>query len=448
MVNNSQLTPTQKIKALREATNCTQKDLAVVLSCARTKVTRVEQGHWDYSDEDITAAKKFFGVEKAPFTTKELTDFKERLYRWKDLIRNRQLDEARKNKDELMIITRLPFERDLNTLYRMFEIRLALTEAKVALAEEMLLAETPLIEEATEENQHHFNYNMGSLYIYKQNFKVALQYYLKARSLEASVPERDVILDFNLAICYSMLGKYTLAIGTVEEVYNLFDLNKSSIMRTYIYSTLAINYVFVGQATRAKRFLDKALSIALGITSKIHISAALHNYGCACLELKDYQEAINYFDRVFEYCEIGDRFYMENMYWKIYCLIQLKEVSKAKILLSETKPQTEGHEYYTLIFESLSHLLTINDDASIDFIEQKTIPYLIEKYEYYRVLSYCKVLENKFTIWINNGYKKRLAELIAVIRKITDEITFGEEVIFDEESICRHHIDTNDGNEF
>ena len=446
MVNNSQLTPTQKIKALREATNCTQKDLAAILGCARPTISRIENGDWDYSDADIAVAKKFFGVEKAPFTIKELKDFKERLYRWKDLIRNRQLDEARKNKNELMIITKLPFEQDLNTLYKMFEIRLVLAEANVALAEELLLSEKSLIEEATEENQHHFNYNMGSLYVFKGDFKIALQYYLKARSLEISVLEEDVFLNFNLAMCYSMLGKYTLAIGTIEEVYDLIDLNKGSRMQTYVNSLLAINYVFVGQATRAKRILDKALSVALSNTNKMYIGAALHNYGCACLELKNYQGAINYFDRVFEYHEIGDKFYMENMYWKVYCLIQLKEVPKAKMLLSETKPLTEGNEYYTLIFESLSHLLTINDDASIDFIEQKTIPYLIEKYEYYRALNYCKMLENKFTIWINNGYKKRLAELVAIIRKITDEITFGEEVIFDEERICGHHIDANDGN--
>ena len=432
-MNNAQLTPSQKIKALRKATNCMQKDLAAALGCGMPKISRIEKGYWNYSDEDIAVARKFFDVEKAPFTDKELTDFRERLYRWKDLIKNRQMDEARKNQSDLVIITKLPFERDLNTLYRMFEIRLVLAEADVASAEERLLSEAPLIEEATKENQHHFNYNMGSLYIYKQDFKIALQYYLKAHSLETYVLEKDVALDFNLAMCYSMLGKYSLAVGTIEEVYDSFDYNKTGVMQAYLNSVLAINYVRVGQIKRAKRLLDKSISKAFDINSKVHIGAALHNYGCACKKAKEYKEAIDYFDQAFKYYEISDEPYLENMYWKIYCLLQLKETPKAKVLLHQTKPLVEGDAHLSLIFESLSHLITINDEASMDFIEKKTIPHLVEKYEYYRALDYCQVLENKFTIRINNGYKKRLMELKDIIFKMTNEIAFGEEVVFDEE---------------
>jgi len=328
----------------------------------------------------------------------------------------------------------------------MFEIRLVLAEADVASAEERLLSEAPLIEEATKENQHHFNYNMGSLYIYKQDFKIALQYYLKAHSLETYVLEKDVALDFNLAMCYSMLGKYSLAVGTIEEVYDSFDYNKTGVMQAYLNSVLAINYVRVGQIKRAKRLLDKSLSRAFDINSKVYIGTALHNYGCACKKAKEYKEAIDYFDQAFKYYEISDKLYFENMYWKIYCLIQLKETPKAKVLLHQTEPLVEEDAHLSLIFESLSHLITINDGVSINFIEKKTIPHLVEKYEYYRALDYCQVLENKFTIWINNGYKRRLMELKDIILKMTNEIAFGEEVVFDEEKAHGHHIGSDDGN--
>jgi len=439
MVNHAQLTPSQKIKALRESANCMQQDLAVVLGCTKFKISKVENGVFEYNKEDIAAAKKFFGVEKAPFTDKELMEFKQQLYNWKNLIRNGPTNEARKIQNDLAIITQLPFEPDLNTLYRMFEIRLVLAEENIALAEKMLLSEASLIEEATEENKHYFYHNMGSLYYYKVDIKTALQYYLKARSFETYVFKKDDSLNINMAFCYTGLGKYTLAIGTIVEVYDLIELNKSSVMRTYIQNTLAINYVNVGQVTRAKRILDKALSEAMGIDGKLHIGFILHNYGCACLKSKEYQEAIDYFNRTNEYVEIGDKFYIENMYWKIYCLIELKEVANAKVLLSEMKPLIEGSEHYSLNFESLSHLLTINDDASLEFIEKKTIPYLIEKYEYFRALDYCYMLVNKFTKRINKGYKKRLVKLKEVILKITEEMLFGEEVISNEDGAYEHY---------
>jgi len=445
MGSHEQLTPSEKIQRLRTAANYTQLDLAEALGCTKSKVSRVENDKWGYSDEDIAAAKQFFGIDNAPLTDKELIDFKQRLYGWKNLIKNRQTEEARRYQSDLAVIKKLPFEPELSTLYRMFEIRLVLTEANVALAEEMLLSEAPLIEGASKENRHFFNYNMGSLYFWKWDFKTALQYYLNARSLEAYVLEKDASLDLNLAICYGMRGKYTLAIGTIEGVYDLFNYNKTSIMHTYVNSILAINYVRIGQVTRAKRLLDKSLSVTFGNEGKVQLGNALHNYGCACKKSKEYQEAISYFDQAFEYFETGDKFYMENMYWKIYCLIQLKDIPKVKVLLAKIRPLSEGNEHYLIIFESLSHLLTINDEASIDFIEKKTIPYLMEKYEYFRIFDYCDVLEKKFTIRINNGYKKRLLDLKEIILKITKEITFGEEVTFDEEKTCGHYIDTNDG---
>jgi len=329
----------------------------------------------------------------------------------------------------------------------MFEIRLVLTEANVAQAEKMLSSEAPLIEDATEENKYHFYHNMGSLYIYKWDFKTALQYYLKARSFESYVFKTDVALNINLAFCYSMLGKYALAIGTIEDIYDLMDYNNTSFMQAYVKNMLAINYVRIGQLTRAKKLLDDCVLEGQDIHSKIVNGNILHNHGCACKKSKDYQKAINYFDQANEYYDQGDKFYIENMYWKIYCLIELKEASKARVLLSEMKTYAEGNTHYSLIFESLSHLLTISDSASIEFIEKKTIPYLVEKYEYYRALDYCELLENKFTKW-GKGYKRRLLELTVIMHKMTSKMMFGEEMIFDEEKTYGNHIDSNDGNEF
>jgi len=447
MMNYEQLTPSQKIKVLRDASNCIQEDLAKALGCTKSKISRVENGDGEYNDDDIIAAKQFFGVDKAPFTEKELMNFKQLLYKWRDLIKNRRLVEARERQNDLAAINKLPFEPDLSMLYRMFEIKLILMEAfavktNVALAEEKLLAEASLIEDATKENQHHYYYNMGSLYIYKADFKISLEYYLKAQGLEPYVFEKDISLYVNIAQCYSMLGKYALAISMYEEAYPLLDHNRSSAARTYIDSSLAINYVRINKVPRAKRLLDKCLSEELGIDNKFHLGVAYHNYGCACWKSKDYEEAISYFDRADEYFEEGNQLYIENAYWKVRCLIHLKKNYEARMLISKAKSYIEGNEHGLLILDSLSHLLTINDEVSLDFIEMKTIPYLVEKYEYSRVLDYCYVLEDKFTKRINKGYKKRLVVLKEIILKITAEMLFGEDMIFNEEKTAGHSLDS------
>ena len=427
------LNPSQKIKNLREIKKYTQEALADALGCSKSKVSQVEKGEWEYSEDDIKAAKIFFGIENAPFTSSELMEFRQRLYKWRDYIKNGLIGDAKDFQKGLIVINQLPFEPDLNFLYRMFEIRLFIKELNIEAAENMLLADEANVEEASEEGKHHFYYNMGSMSILRRDFKTALQFYLKAREFEIYTLEKDLGLDLNLVLCYSELGKYTLAIGVIEKVYHKFDYNSTGAARAYLDSTLAINYVNIGQVARAKELLKKSIAEAKGITDKTHIGTILHNYGCACWRNGEYEEAIRYFDQadaeyvegVFNY----QREKLENMYWKIRCLIALKKSSKVRPLLDKAKSLVREweNEHYLMAFESLSHLLTITKDGSIEFIEKKTIPYFIKKYEYYRVLHYCELLESIFKRR-GAGYKTRALEMAVIIRDIINEITFGEEV--------------------
>jgi len=425
------MTPSQKVKELREFRKYTQEALAEALKCSKAKISMAESGECEYSEKDIKAAKEFFGVENAPFTDMESLDFRKRLYKWKDWIRNGHIDEARKNQKNLAVITKLPFEPDLNMLYRMFEIRMILKEGKVEQAEELLLSEEPHIENTNCENQHHFYYNMGSVYLYKHDFKKALSFYLRARDLEICALEKDVGLHLNLAMCYGKLGKYALAISTMEKETQEFDYNKTGVMRAYFNGTLAINYVRIGQVARAKQLLEHSLPEAMSINHSFFIYMSLHNYGCACYEAKEYKEAIEYFDRAFEVYKTVDNHYFENTYYKILCLISDKKKSRAKPLLSKAMSLAEENEFYSIAFESLSRLLTITQDESIDFIEQKTIPYFIEKHAYYKALSYCELLESIFKKR-GKGYKIRTLEMSSTVRDIIGNIMFGEEVLSDE----------------
>jgi len=424
----SMLSSSQKITMLRQERKARQEDLAAALGCTKSRISKIEKGEWDYSEEDIKAAKKFFGIEKAPFTEGELLVFKQHLYKLRDVIKNGLIEKAKEHQKDLKIIKELPFEADLQMLYRMFDIRLALKEMNVALAEEMLLAEKAGIENACGENRHHFYFNMGSLNFIRNDFKTALQYYLKARELEAFVLVKDVALLINLAICYSSLGKYALSISLREEAKHNYDFHNTNMLAAYSDSSLAINYVRIGQIAKAKQLLENCLLKAMGFGDKVFTGAILHNYACAHLKANEREKALEYFNQAFEYFNKGDRFYLESMYWKARCLIaDKKTLAKGKVLIAEAKSLAKENEHYTIAFESLAHSISLNDDKSLEYIEKKTIPYFIEKYEYFRVLHYCELLENLF-IKRGKGYKIRALEMTAIVRSIIKEIAFGEEV--------------------
>jgi len=427
MEYSRKMTPSQKIKELREHRKYTQEALASALKCSKSKVSKAEAGECEYSERDIKLAKAFFGVENAPFNDRERIEFKQRLYKWKHWIKNSHIDEARQFQKNVSAITKLPFEPTLNMLYRMFEIRLVLKEGKPDLAEEMLRIEETDIENASEENQHHFYYNLGSVYFYRYDLKNALFFYRKALDLEMYALEKDVGLHFNLAMCYGELGKYVLAITTIENAYHEFEYNMIGAAKSYMDSMLAINYVRIGQVSRAKQLLDRSLTEAMGSSNQFFTYLSLHNYGCACFEAKEYDRAIEYFDRVIEYFKAADRHRLEAMYYKFRCLVADKKTAIVKPLLYNAMSEVEGNEHYRLAFESLLHMATIKQDESMEFIEKKTIPYFIKERGYYKALDYCIMLESIYR-QRGKGYKTRALEVSSLIRNMAMEIAFGEGV--------------------
>jgi len=423
--NMTKLSIAQKFREIRKTKGLTQEDLANALGCSAAKISIVVSDKGQYTDDDIKTLRKFLDVEKAPLTDGELTNFKQRLYSWRDLTRNGLLTEARVWQKELTIITELPFEPDLNITYRMFEVRLNMRERNIDFAEEMLKADEALIDDMTDENKYHFYFNMGSIHTYKDDFKTALDYYLKAKSLENSVYEKDPSLYFNLAICYSELGKYVLVITTLEQARNSFDYNKTSVAWIYIDNMLAMNYSRMGYILTAKRLLEECLEDARKAGNSLRIGYALHNYGCTCWKAKEFDKAIEYFDKASEYFTKGsNKDYLENLYWKIRSLIDMKKTSASRALLQEARTIAGESDHYSLLFESLSHLLTINKDESLDFVENKTIPYMIDKHEYFRVLDYCGILEEVFEKR-GKGCVGRLAKIIKINRDIIGEMSLG-----------------------
>lgn len=423
---NGELTPSQKIRKLRKAGGFTQDDLAAVLKCTKSRISKIEKGDLEYSKEDIVALKKFLGVADAPLTDAELVDFKKRLYKWRDLIKNNLTEEARKTLECLSVITRLPFEPDLKAMYKMFEIRFMIKERDIKTAEKSLSAYECDVDRMTPENQYHFYHNAGSLYVYKQDFKSALRFYHKAQDLDMYVLEKDSSLHLNIAICYSNLGKCTLAISVLERVHYHFDYNIASVLRLYLDNVLALNYLRIGQINKAKQLFDRTLMEAKSFGDKIKTGHALHNYGCACWKAGEFSEAIDNFDKAFECFGKGDEDYLENLYWKIRCLIADKKPSKARVLLVEAKSLATNDEHYAMAFEALSHLLSISDDKSIEFIETKVIKYFIEKHLYFIAIDYCQILEDIFARR-GKGYKIRALEIAATVRQIMEEMAFSEE---------------------
>jgi len=412
------MTVEEKIRILRKSAKITQDAFAKVINREVRTIIRAENELESrcYSQEEIDAIREFLCLGNAPLTVQELATYKEQLYVWRERIKEELLDEARRLHAKLADITKLPFETELNALYKMIEVRLLLKLGDLDAASDILSEIAPSVEQYTKEIQYHYYYAKGSLGIYQRNFEDALESYLTARNLEVNEfeVEKEAALHFNIALCYSSYGMYFQAIASFERISNLFSYDRTSATGVIFENCLALDYIKIGHSNKGKEILYRVLARAKALENKIGIGHALHNLGFAYSspKEKEYEKALPYFKQAMSYYQEGDNFYLENLYYQIRCMIALKSHEYNTALLN-AKSKAETNEYYSMHFEFLHRLATTKEkEASMIYIEETAIPFLLDRYEYFKALDYCEELEMY--------YSKNEIKLSEIKKIITD----------------------------
>jgi len=395
MSKNDEMAVAEKIRIVREHMGISQNEISKVIDRKGGTISRIEKGLSEYTGEQLAAVRKFLGIEKIPILEGEEASYRTDLYVWRDTINARRIDEARKMHHRLSAINHLPFETELIFLFKMFEVHLLFHE-DVAKAEQALESARAFLDDVDDEGRFLFHFNIGSLNFRKKNYDIALQNFLMACDLQLDNSRMSIPMQYSISLCYSKLGMYFRSIVVTEKL--LFLCNDDDLTDFYWYrlrNHLAINYIHIGEAEKARYLLGECLNRANSNKNDIYIGYALHNLGYTYLKTKDLEKALDYFQKAFSHMKEGQGSYFENLYYEIYCLI-LMNSSLSKKRLSHAKAISSGNEYYELLFNSLAHLISLKEDASTQYIEQNTITALLNRHEYFRALEYCDLLMDIF----------------------------------------------------
>ncbi|MCL2573885.1 MAG: tetratricopeptide repeat protein [Defluviitaleaceae bacterium] len=395
MGRTKKLSIAEKTRAIRLAKHINQDDIATAIGRGVHTVIKTENGKRNYKEDELTAIRKYLHIEDIPLTDDELARFKGQLYVFRERIKEELLDEARKMQSRLAIITIYPFEPDLQMLYKTIEARLLLKDGEYDKAGDNLKLIKSQLEHTTDEVRYHYYYAMGSLCLYKRNHEEALGFYREAERVESSSFAEENSLDFNLAVCYFRFGMYLLSIASLERIYNSDNRGLTSATGITHDVTLGLNYMVMGHYDKAKKLFNEALVRAEDLNNKYRTGGILHNLGCIYYKTKKYEKATMFFERASMYVEQKSNEYIENLFYKTLCLIASKS-SESKLELSNAKLIAKGNEHYAFLLDSLSHIMTLKEKESRQYIEDVTIPYLLEKYKYFEVLIFYEELKRFF----------------------------------------------------
>jgi len=381
-------TTEEKFREIRIARGILQVDLAKTIGRCEHTVIRTEKGERKFTNKELEDGRKFLGVENFPLLEDELTRFRGQLYVFRERIKEEIFDTAHKMQSGLAVIDEFPFEPELILLYKTINARLLLKERNIDKAKEQLAYAEPFLAEVSNEVKYHYYYGMGSLNMYTKNHEDALRFYMLALNTES---QKELSLFLNLAICYARFGMYFLAVASLERIYPSSEHYITSSLRIIIDTSLALNYTRLGHHKKALELYLDAQVRAEFLESKTRLRQILHNLGCLYYKMGKHEEAIKNLDKAsLCYKEESDE-YLENLYFRILCLVATSS-SQCNSEIDHAIKLAKDNEHYLLLFGSLSHLVKPMEKKDAVYIEDEIIPYLSDRYYYFKVMIYYEIL--------------------------------------------------------
>jgi len=439
MRNNKTLPIGEKLKQVREARGMTQKEVAAVAMYSAPSISSIEAGRMDCEADGLLLVRKALNIEKMPLLESERKVFKDKLLIFCDLILDWKIEEAKEMQEELSDIEYLPFECELNTYYKLFECLLLLTENNFDEAAAILKTIAVNLQETDDEITYYYYYNMGILNSKTFNDEVAMEFFLKANRLIKSGYKGHEVLHYNTASCLMGLGFLVQSVSFLEKWHEMFSSEKSDrYIGLWIDELLARNYIRLNRFQDAQPLLEKCLKKAKTLNNKRYIGIIFYDYGLMYKTAGAGSSALEYLDKALE-CFKGDEInYLEALYLKVLCCVDMKYSTLCVKSIEEGKKLAKGNEMYTILFESAKHLTSLSNHKSTQYIEGIAIPYLVSNFSFYAALVYSETLRKYFEGKGDGSVKKALL-MSDVTRGIYERMLNGGDFTL-EFTIQVHHI--------
>jgi len=413
-----------KIKQIRVNKKINQNALAVAADTTSMTISRIERGVMECSLDILMAIKECIGIENAPLLEHELIVYRNRIWVWNDLITANRETEAMIMQNELSPILDLHFEHDLLSLYHMTEVRLLLKLKNFATAEKIMNNINPT--DTSTEVLHLYHRNLGSLYDASGDNQNAIKHYLKTLELVCEDIKPDAAIYLNIGIDYFNLGKILYAIKYLETAQREFNGDRSNGLGPSVNNWLARCYITLSEYHKANDLLNKSLAKAQSCNDEHVTCAVLINMGLLNDKTGDFKRSLDYYDQALSYSS-NKNHHLTALINKASLLVKMKKHEKCREVLEEVKVHANGNKTYTILFNMISHQMTLYDNDSVKYIEDVAIPYLrsSEGTIKFMALAQCRMLEAHYKK--KRSYAKALANA-AIARDIYEEMFLGDAV--------------------
>jgi len=411
----------EKLKAVREAQGLSLEKLGVEVNYTHGTLSRIENNKDEHVLEKLPVLRVALGITTVPLLDDERESFRTRLYIMYNLINDDEDEEAKKMQDKLSVIKLLTYEYEFNALYSLFCARLLLVDRKIEEAK-VLFAKVELgLNSASNEVLYHYYYMQGTLNVKLKNYKNAFNFYMNAHGVWREKYGNCIVLYYALAFCARMIGRVSHAISFLENAQRLHQSEQAGVPGWHIDNALASDYIHFGLIDKARKLQQRCLKDAKNSKNKYRIGLAYTNTAYLYDRSRDWQTALGYAEDALECFEKGTVDYLSALLGKGRALLGMGNVIACRELLIEAKKLAISNEDYLMRFEALSHLITISDKESLDYLETVTIPYFLGANQNMIALEFCEQVKEHYEKKKMEETKKAL-KIDAIMTRIYAEM--------------------------
>ncbi|MCL2527271.1 MAG: helix-turn-helix transcriptional regulator [Defluviitaleaceae bacterium] len=410
----------QKIKQVRVAKGLTQANVANDLNKGEMTIVRIEQGQTIPNAETLTKIKNILDIQHAPLLENELTVFKRQLWVWRALLQTNQTDKAIVMEEELSVIQDLPFEWDLSIMFQMIQSTRLLREGNITTVNEMIDNAKASYNEMSTDAKCLYHDACGDLESdkYYNNTTKSLEHYLKALEYKSPDTGEDICILLKIGRIYANMGKPFKAIEYLQPIQRSGEL--TNYLYAWIDGLLGGCYLLIGEYSKAKRLLENALRQARALVKSVYVAITLSDLALTNMMLGNIDEAQSLCEESMGMLKDTMPMYLISLSCMVRILLKKKQYKKAKEAIQEGKSLSKGQpELFAVVFESLGHLMNLNDDKSTKYLETVAIPFLQGTMQIFIAIEICNALEEHYK---KKNSKIKMLTIAAVSRDIYREM--------------------------
>jgi tetratricopeptide (TPR) repeat protein len=203
----------------------------------------------------------------------------------------------------------------------------------------------------------------------------------------------------NVAVCYSKTNRpfysqlfYERAMqARCGDLTNLFD--------PFAVAQYSTNCISIGNLKKGKQLADQALVESRRVKRDDIVGVCYLNYAEINRLRKNHQDALAFYDKALttfvDYHKIDkgqNKLYLRALLQKAICLFEAKRFNECYQTINKGASMAKDANDFLLMFESLEHLMNLQNEASETYIKDVAIPGIM-KISYEKALFFCDKLE-------------------------------------------------------